>query len=119
MRFPQEFLRHWRELLVLTPIAVLVSVQLWGRFSETAVDTQSLITLLIELGFLAVYATVAMGLTRALWRGVRVKLTDDQLQDYWNRIMAHPHGALVVFVVSMGFVLCVFFSLLWFFWPAR
>ena len=115
----KRYVSRLSDLLGWLPVAIVASIVVWSAFRPYAPGGQSLVVLLMELMFLGCYAFAAVGITRILWRGVRMELSEEQKADYWRRIMGHPHGPLVVFVVSTGFVTCVFISLLLFFWPQR
>lgn len=114
----RHFVQRWQEMGVLLPLVVALTLVGYIALGGIAA-TSTLITWLLELPVYSAYAVAACGLAYLSWRRWSIRLTDAQVEDFWNRLMAGERGALTVFIVNATFYLCAFVSLLWFFRPAR
>lgn len=112
------FIQRWQEMGVLLPLVVALTLAGWTTLGGVAAQSP-LITWLLELPVYSAYAFAANGLAYLAWRRWSIRLTDPQIENFWDRLMDGDRGAITVFIVNATFYLCAFVSLLWFFRPAR
>lgn len=104
---------RWTEFAGWLPVTVILAIGAWMVLGALVpVQTSETLGALIELAVLLAGALAAAGVTRLVWRRWRQQLSEVQQEDFWARLMQHPHGPLAVFVVNAVLVLCVFVVLL-------
>lgn len=113
-----NYLKRWQEFVGWLPVVVLLAVAAWivlGALDRLAVVDA--LAMLVDLPIRTAYALAALGLAYLVWRRWSMRLSGEQLDDLWRRLMAGELGALIVFVVNAGFYLCASLALLYFFSP--
>lgn len=111
----RDWLLRWQEhwwLLGLAAAALAAWVVI-GALDRTA--TADALALLMQLPLVSLLALAACALAYLFRRRSRRKLSDAEQSAWWSRLMDHPHGAVIVYVVDMVFSLCVLALLLHFF----
>lgn len=115
-----RYLKRWQEFLGWLPALALLSLVAYvvlGALLRHSPDAA--LGALIELPAIAAYAGAAAGFTYLSWRRFRIQRTQEQLDDYWDRLMAGQLGAVVVFIVNALVYLACFALWLHFFSPPR
>jgi hypothetical protein len=113
-----NYLKRWQEFLGWAPLVAVIALTAWlvlGALDPLAVVDA--LAQLVDLPIRAVWALVALGLAYLTWRRWSYRLTEEQMNDLWNRLMAGERGAIVAFSINAGFYLCVTLALLYFFSP--
>lgn len=116
----KRLITRYQDLLAWLPLQIalaLAAVVVFGALVRGL--GPDLLAWLAELPIHAGYALAALGISYLAWRRWRFQMTDDQKADFWSRLMAHPHGPVVVHVTNAVFYLAVIAMALAFFAPAR
>jgi hypothetical protein len=116
----KKWFERWQEFTGWLPVIVIFTVIGWVVFG--ALDPQigpDRLGMLLDLPVFAAYGLAASGLAYLMWRRWSMRLTDEQLGEYWAALMRGERGALVVFVTNAAFYLSATWLGLWFLYPAR
>lgn len=113
---PIAWLKRWQEPVVWLPLIVMLALAAWlvlGALDPGS--TVDLIARLIELPITTAYAVAALALTWLARRRQRRKLTAEQEDELWRRVLAGERGALFVYTLDVVVWLACAFLLLRFF----
>lgn len=118
LRRAGDWIKRWQEATGWLPFVVVLALAGWlvlGSLDSLAItDTLALLGL---LPIKVAYAFAALLLTYHGWRRWSFRLSDEQQQELWRRLMRGQVGAIVVYVVNAGFFLCLALALLLLFSP--
>lgn len=115
----KNWLKRWQEFTGWLPLAAVTAVIGWLVLVPLARVSPELMSWLAELPVYIAYALAASGLAYLSWRRWSIRLTHEDIRDYWARLMEGDRGALVVFVTNAAFYVLSLAIFLAFFWPAR
>lgn len=113
-----KWLRRWQEFVWWVPLLALMSLAGWAALGNVT-DRSDLVRWLLELPVQTGYALAALGVAFLARRRQRKKLTPEEADDLWQRLLNGQRGALAVYLTDAAVWGLSFALSLLFFWPSK